>query len=85
MKMLDAIKYFLLYSINWFLVTTFWAVVCVLGAAVVLGNGLPHWGISLWWIPLLVLVDTAFGAGRVGADQRIDHLDAAGYDGKVNH
>lgn len=26
MKMLDAIKYFLFYSVNWFWVATFWAV-----------------------------------------------------------
>lgn len=56
MKMLDALKYFLFYSVNWFWVATFWAVVWVLGAAVVLGNGLPHWDISLWWVPIMAVI-----------------------------
>lgn len=56
MKMLDAIKYFLFYSVNWFWVATFWAVVCVLGAAMLFGNCFPYWGISLWWVPILALI-----------------------------
>lgn len=44
---------------NPFWLATVWAVVCVLGAAVVLGNWFSPWGLSPWWALALVVIGLA--------------------------
>lgn len=46
-------------GVNIFWLATAWAVVCVLAAAALLGNSLPPWGLSGWWVPVWVLIGLA--------------------------
>lgn len=47
------------FGMNVFWLATAWAVICVLAAAALLGNILPPWGLSGWWVPVWVLVGLA--------------------------
>lgn len=49
----------MIFGMNVFWLATAWAVICVLAASVLLGNSLPPWGLSGWWVPVLVLVGLA--------------------------
>jgi len=53
------------FGMNVFWLATAWAVVCVLAAAVLLGNSLTPWGLSGWWVPVLVVVGLAPISGLI--------------------